>query len=420
MSFGGGVGLGGGGLNLGPTRIRLGRGEDLPWGPRQGFGLDLLQSRPFSGSVGLRSFGSRSTFGPQRLPTSTLGPRRLRQLGIPRSSLGRQPTILGRRTSLSGSQPVRTIRVPLSRGGPVRLSQSSRGLRPISRTPPRDLLQLLSRSYGPGTGATIRRTRNGIPVIRVPARRNVVASPVRGQRITQSRDTSRSVSTATRESGSQLQDQIIALFAMDHPEQGRQLSHTGETGSPVDELKMSETIAHATKVEKITKDVKQIESAKSTVDGIIKDTLQQTHGTDAVISQEPSATIVADATITDADQVNINLNQTAEVAAIAKTEASATHIEPNTSVTIQESQAASEVVVQETVPVISDAHPVVVAEPVSPLEGSPVITEAVVAKDVAPVELLPVEAVPTPINDVIIVEHVNEVIPPETTTATVH
>lgn len=388
----------------------------------------MFQQNPVSGIRGLRTIGSQIlTSGSLR--SVPLGSRR-RGGAI---TLSRQPaggrilTGLTRRTPISGlstgGQPIRAIRIPAFSRGTVRQVDTSRIFGQRTRTSS-NLRGLLSRTYNDGRAPIITSTRSGFPVIRIPARRNAIASPIVGRRITQSRSTSRTASrvvsrarpsTTSRmvdrprdDSSRQLEEQILALFAVD--DHLKNETSIGGSNRMIDEIPgLSETISHGSKKEKI-------ETSKTVTDAIAE--------TQKTVDAAPPI-LSADTSVADADQVNISVNQTAEIAPSTHTETAHADIKTSSTVVESKSQVTKTDLIAPKVDQVTDA--VVVPEPViadqkvletvivdGPAVLSPVVESgAAIAQEVLPqVDVSPVDAKSQVVVEAAAVVPVDVTVPP--------
>ena len=375
----------------------------------------MFQRGSISGSL---SGGARTSFGAQRASfgsvSSGFGSQHFGG-GIGISQLGSRvsPSISLERSPIGGistrSQPSRGFRVSqFSRGLPRQLDISrSFGRRSRSR---QDLITMLRRSYGPRyRNFQVRSSRSGIPIIRIPVRRNTVTSPIVGRRITQSRSSPQAMKRASatvrsNDDSGPLEEQILAIFSLD----GHNVTDIIKPEIVGKLAQLSETIDHKTKVERIVK-------KESTV---VADTAQEiVEIGDGVAPVKSSVDLSSTAVVAAAEQVKVTGSQTAEIVPITVVDVVP---EPHVPATVVHTQSAVETVSQAAGSVTSDV--IVIPEVISPV--IPVQTDVIispetpvvpvqeiivpfvevggaVATDVLPHDILPVDTIPIAIKETV-------------------
>ena len=277
---------------------------------------------------------------------------------------------------------------------------------------------MLRRSYGPRyRNFQVRSSRSGIPIIRIPVRRNTVTSPIVGRRITQSRSSPQAMKRASatvrsNDDSGPLEEQILAIFSLD----GHNVTDIIKPEIVGKLAQLSETIDHKTKVERIVK-------KESTV---VADTAQEiVEIGDGVEPVKSSVDLSSTAVVAAAEQVKVTGSQTAEIVPITVVDVvpephvPATVVHTQSAVETVSQAAGSGIIFQET-PVTSDVivNPEVIS-PVIPVQTDVIISPetpvvpvqeiivpfvdvgGAVATDVLPHDILPVDTIPIAIKETV-------------------
>ena len=266
---------------------------------------------------------------------------------------------------------------------------------------------MLRRSYGPRyRNFQVRSSRSGIPIIRIPVRRNTVTSPIVGRRITQSRSSPQAMKRASatvrsNDDSGPLEEQILAIFSLD----GHNVTDIIKPEIVGKLAQLSETIDHKTKVERIVK-------KESTV---VADTAQEiVEIGDGVEPVKSSVDLSSTAVVAAAEIVPITV-----VDVVPEPHVPATVVHTQSAVETVSQAAGSGIIFQET-PVTSDVivNPEVIS-PVIPVQTDVIISPetpvvpvqeiivpfvevgGAVATDVLPHDILPVDTIPIAIKETV-------------------